>query len=400
MNETHDDAPDAAAAFPPRAAARARRVRGSVLMSLAVLAWPLALHAGSPLLPVGDDGALFFTAGASERYDSNVFLSSANAESDTITTLSPGLSLELGKNATTSTRVSLREDLLYYAKHSDQNDSLSALDFSGRMPGARTTVEFAGTFEQLRQNTRDFRSLGALVRRDRSHGKLQAEYEFSPKTSIGGGLTFDSEHFKEPGFRDDREYAMPVNLYYELSPKTDVSAGYRLRQVRQPGFANTRYNEQFFNMGLRGEFTPKTSGSLQLGLADNHASGGQSQSTLGIDGSLTWAATPKIACTVLLSRDFRASNATGESVKTTASSLAARYAISEFWSATGSVRYENTSYFAGRNDDFVTLEMFFNYSPSTLVVVSGGCVLESNRSNAAPAAFDRNVLTFSASLRY
>jgi polysaccharide biosynthesis protein VpsM len=356
------------------------------------------------MVRLGEDAAVFFTLQTSLRLDDNIYLRPDSEKGDTIFVAVPGASLEFGDPTTTNGQFAVREAFLRYFDNDSENDELASAEARLKMPGPRGELEFAGTFEQLRENTREYREFSSLTQRDHASARVRAEYEVSAKTSVSGGVSVDNEDFKTVFFRDRRDLSLPWNAYYELTPKVDMSVGYVYRRERLSGPGNYRYRDHFLNVGARGEFTPKLQGYVQVGVTDRRLPGGIKDSTLGLDGSVTWAATPKSSYEITASRGFRASSIDGESWADTRASVTARYAFSDAWSALGELRYQHAGYYGGRRDDFVTGAITTNWSPKEFIVLSCTLTLQTNDSSSRNPTFDfnfdRSLFSFAAALRY
>ena len=196
------------------------------------------------------------------------------------------------------------------------------------------------------------------------------------------------------------QYAGGLNGYYEVTPKVDMSLGYRYQRSRVEDFSRSRYSDNFWNVGLRGDFTPKLTGNVQVGVAQRSRNIGSSENILAIDANVHWQSSPKLTYGLTLSRDFRSSGATGESVTDTQATLDVDYEIAPEWRVTGSAGYQSASYYGGRNDDYVTLEVTTYFAWSQDLIFGLGIAIDDNQSTLPFAEFHRNALSLSASFRY
>lgn len=382
------------------------------LGALGILVVVATARGDSPLVRFGQSGAVFFSLQSSLRLDDNIYLRANDEEGDTVGVLTPGASIEFGEPEVINGHFAVHESVLRYFDNEAENDELLSADAGLRWPGARGDLEFSASFEQLRENTREYRAFGldnqlinALARRDQSSLRLRGEYEISAKTSLAGGLSYHDEDFKFSYFRDRRDTSIPLNGYYELTPKIDLSLGYVHRREQLSGAGNYRYRDHFLNLGARGEFTPKLQGYVQVGVTDRRGAGVAKQSTLGLDGSLSWAATPKSSYEISFSRGFSAAGAAGgESWADTRAGLVARYGFSDAWTVQAELRYQHAGYFGGRRDDFVSGAMTGSWSPKEFIVLSATLAVQSNASDSTSADFDfdfnRSLLSVAAALRY
>jgi len=295
--------------------------------------------------------------------------------------------------------LSLVEGFYFYFERSDENDQLSVLNATAGVNGARSSADLSVSFEQLRQNTRDIRFLGSLVRRDQLDVKLTGRYEFSPKTAMAAGVEYGTEDFKVTGFGDLRRTQFPIDLSFEVSPRLDVTVAHQLQESQRSGF-EARFRDHFLNVGAQGELTPKVSGSLRVGLTRRDASPGGSEDTLGLDGTLSWEISPKVRVETGLSRDFASSSLTGETYRRTELSVRGSYEVALAWSAGATGRLEYARYARGRKDDLSTGSLFVRYQPGKTFGFSAEWTYEFNHSNAAFARFEQNTISVTAMFQY
>ena len=116
------------------------------------------------------------------------------------------------------------------------------------------------------------------------------------KESVGGAFTVDSVSFHQKTYSGDTAYTIPVNVYYHWTPKIDLSAGYRYKNTNEDFGSDSQDN--YFNVGARGEFTPKLTGTVDVGYEYTKYGSYQTtpksnDSNLGYDANLTYTITPK-----------------------------------------------------------------------------------------------------------
>ena len=227
----------------------------------------------APFLTIGDGAELFLTGSLGVRADDNIYLA-RDATSDLIFDVTPGAELSFGKNAQFKGKLTLAEAFTSYSDNSALNTNLFSADFVSRFDDGKLRLGYDLSFRELNQNSFDARPALAglnpgLVRRDSFVTTVSAESEISQKTAVATSLSFTSDNYKRAGFSDTDSITVPINFYYKWTPKTDLSIGYRYRDTQvQIGQDST---DHFFNVGARGEFSPKLTGRFAVGLNRRHA---------------------------------------------------------------------------------------------------------------------------------
>ncbi|TVR50523.1 MAG: hypothetical protein EA425_09700 [Puniceicoccaceae bacterium] len=367
---------------------------GSLLLLLAA---PLA---SGPFMTIGDRAWVNLTASGTLRYTDNVYLDRTNRTSDLVVLLSPGLRFNYGEPGINQGSLTYREDFVFYTDNSSLDSNLSFLETRNTFNNPRSEVRLDGSLQQLSQNSRDFRGDDFLVRRTEYRARVYGEYELTEKTSMGAGLQFDRRDFKTFGFLDRDRITVPVDLFYELTPLVDLSIGYRYRttDLKSPFLRDSK--DHRISVGLRGEVAPKVTGFFQVGAEHRRFEVTGSDTILAVEGSLTYAATPKTAYSLTASRDFGNSGIGGDTIERSNVELRARYSVSELWSTGAGVSYERADYLSGRKDDYITADASVAYSPNEYTTLSAGYIFLHNDSNRPQSEFRNNVLSFSASFRY
>ncbi len=258
------------------------------IVALAAAALTTA-HASFELTPGTN---LFLTGTAGIKYSDNIFLASSNEKSSAIIDLIPGISLEMGSAALTKNVFTYSEDFVTYTDASSQNTQLAEVQYDGSYSDSKLSMKLNAGYHQLAQNTRDVRLNGVIVHTDVTNATPTAEVVISPKTTFGAGVDYENTHYTSAGFSDLTAFAVPVNFYYEVEPKLQASVGYKYthNQVDAPG---TDSDENYLNVGARGEFTPKLHGTVNVGyVQDKIESGngvkGTTESSLGLNANLDY----------------------------------------------------------------------------------------------------------------
>lgn len=367
-------------------------VRGFILLA----ALSSAVSA-APFLRFGDNSEVFLLGDVSVRFDDNVLLTQSNETDDTIVELSPGAEFVFGRNALFNGRITYLEHVKRYIDSDNLNSELSDLALVSKYDDEKSKFTFDTSFKQLNENTRDVRG-PFLVRRDVFNLSLGSETAVSQKTTLGAGLDFDHTHFKRVGYIDSNEMGVPLNIYYGIAPKLDLSAGFRYRET-DLGVGGADSADYFYNIGARGEFTPKLTGQLNIGWDQRKVQGGRDESLLGLESKLTYQVSEKTAVLLTLGNDFDTS-AEGESQENFLAGLATAINLTADWRVTGGVAYRKVDYFRGRTDDFFDFQAGATYILNEYVKLTAGFEHRNNDSDLTVANFDNNVFSLGIKIRY
>lgn len=353
----------------------------------------------TPYLAIGDSAEIFITGTVGVRKDNNIFMSPTE-QSDTIFELNPGLQLVFGNSSLVKGTFSLNESFTIYTDHDDLNDELSSAHFNANYDDGKSSVSVNASFTELNQNTVDTLPVvgtrDALIRRDVAQLGGVAEVSVTEKSSIAGGVQYNKADFKRGGFSDSETVTLPFNYYYEMTPKVDMSLGYRYRQKWEGIGMDTK--DHFFSVGARGEFTPKLSGNLAVGYTQRKFDRRSDTSLLGIDSSLTYALSPKTTVQFGVHNDFD-TNSQGQQQKNFSVRASVSSRISEQWTVTAGASYREIDYYT-RADDYYEGQVGVTYTVTQNVNITGALALRSNKSDLPSSDFDARVVSLAAHFRF
>jgi hypothetical protein len=352
----------------------------------------------APFLAIGDNAELFVTGTAGVRYDDNILLAPDNqAIDDTIVQFVPGLVLDFGKDSAVKGTFTAQETLNAYLDNSQFNDQLGSVSFVSKYDNGNLKLNADASFAQLDQNT--YAANGTTIRRDVTTADIGGELSISDKTSIGTGFNYTEVQYKQPGAVSEKDYGVPVNVYYGITPKVDLSAGVSYR--RSDLNNGTSFDDYYYNVGARGEFTPKLKGTFSVGYNQRNASVGQDDDGLGLQAGLTYLYTDKTLFTLNASNDFSAAT-TGASQKNFAVTLGGQTDIAVDWKLNASATYRRVEYQTtpSRTDDYVEGTVGATYVINSNFSVNGSYLFRGNKSDQAGAGFSDNVVSLSISARY
>lgn len=352
------------------------------------------------IAPIGDNSELFVTGTASATYNDNIFLSHSNAKDDGIFDLVPGLSYEFGKSNSLATgQLALNEDFQLFAKKSSLNNDLFNGTFFTKYDDSKTKLDFDASFHQADQAERTIQNLPYLVDRNLSHVDGMGEVQVTEKTSLGAGLVWDETDYKTAGFTDWRYWQVPVDYYYKVEPKLDLSAGFRY-QDNTVGANGQDSHVYFANVGARGEFTPNLTGKFAIGYIQQNFDDGRRVAGVGSDSSFTYAYSPKSTVTFGVNDDFGYA-AVGTAYRNFGVYVGANTKVTEQWSANGQVSYNRYSYITTtQTDDFYSIRLGLTYVYSTNLTINGNYTYGTDNSTATADSFKNNIFSVSATLHY
>lgn len=352
----------------------------------------------APFLAIGDNAELFVTARTEARYEDNLTLSSNDEESDEIFEFVPGAEINFGKNSITKGSLVAYERFTAYSTNPELNDALANVLFKTNYDGAKLKLATNASFRESSQNSRDARS-AVLVRRNYTNAGVDGEYALTEKSKFALGAAYADTDYKTTGFTDQESYSVPANYYFAISPKVDLSAGltYRETDVKAAGADS---EDIYYNVGARGEFTSKLTGSFSVGLNTREYDNGNDESGLGLKAGLSYEYSPKTTLSLDLSRDFE-TGADASGIETSSVTLGARTSLTAALSANAALTYQELDYLSNnRSDDYVVASLGVSYSYNQNLSFDAGYNFSDNDSDAAGASFTANVFTLGANFRY
>lgn len=354
----------------------------------------------APFLAIGDNAELFLTARTEVRYEDNVtFSPDSNKINDEVFEFAPGVELVFGKNSLTKGTLSFYERFIAYSDNTVFNEELANLIFNSTYDGAKLKLNANASYQELNQNSRDANLNGSLVRRDVSAAGLNGELAVTEKSKVGTGFRYDSTEYQTNGFTDRETYTVPVNYYFAISPKVDLSAGLQYR-INNIDAANADSEEVFYNLGARGAFTPKLTGNFRVGYSTRDPDAGSDSDTIGLDASLAYAYSPKTSFSLNAGNDFQtASNGGGQEVASLG--FGVQTTITPGFSASASISYEQIDYInSNREDDYIKASVGLNYALNQHISLGAFYSFLDNSSDVSIVEFTANTFSLAANFRY
>ena len=384
---------------------------------------PIALQA-APLVSIGDSVDVFFNGSSSLEWQSNVFSDERGAVDDYKYTVSPGFEINVGRGLSNADlSIITRYDIVRFDKVTDLDNELFHIKAVGSYAGSRLTVNGLVSYDENQSNGADGNDnqKGKLSASETTAANLNGEYTLSPKFSFGAGVNYNKREYKESSSADRESYTVPLDIFYELTPKVDLSIGYTYTstEVSRDSLAGVDgvdgYDKEqhFVNVGARGDLLPKLNGSFKIGFntmdsddpltVEDNVLGREdrnSSSGLGLDASFTYLATAKVSTNLNLNRNFDVAGQ-GESTEATRVDLSANYSINTRFTATANLGYTLREYVdTKREDDNYRTGLSLSYVPNEYWRFSTGYNYTENDSNSDGQSYEAHVINVSASLRY
>jgi len=423
-------------------------MKNKQLYLLSLFSTSLFMQTGAsaaPLVSIGNNADVFFNGSSSLRWSSNIFRDESDEVDDLIWTLSPGFEVNVGRGVSNADlSIITRYDVLRYQDNSRLDTELFHIRAVGSYKTSRLDLNGSISYDEAQSTTGDQNVDDDLIEFDTFGASLNGEYRFSPKFSFGSGVRYSDKKYQtyEDRFADRETFTVPVDIFYELTPKVDLSIGYSysktdVEETLRPIFPRVvsitplviatqsftgdfEQESHFFNVGARGNLLPKLSGFFKVGyrmrssddsinsLTDsNGVFVGTPGSTdrddtgmLGLDADFTWAATPKVTVRLGLSRDFGVGGE-GQSTENTSTDLSASYSINSYFAASANLGYTLRDYTeSGREDDQYSGGLRLSYSPSQYWRFSTGYLYSENNSTIERTSYDNHMFDLTATLRY
>jgi hypothetical protein len=375
-----------------------KKIIPSAFLSLSLISGAAA----APFMAIGDGAELFLTGSLSIRADDNIFLS-GNAVDDVIYEITPGAELTFGKDAQLKGALTANIAWANYADNGDLNTTLFGSDFVAHFDDGKMKLDFHTGFHELNQNTADVRPLGVLVprliRRNVFSAEGSGEVEVSQLTSVGAGIMFNHEDYRRNrtrGFTNSDSLSFPVNFYYKWTPKIDVSVGYRYRDYQVDIGQDSTDN--YFNVGARGDFSPKLSGTFSVGIGTRKFQRTGDDTIFAADASFAYELTPKTSLQFGASNDFGTSpQGVQQKNFTVRGSVMTKF--NEQWAFNGGLSYRGIDY-ATRTDDYWEGMLGASYIFDANITFNAGYTYRNYSSPAAGSDFTNNVFSIAANFRY
>ncbi len=375
-------------------------MKQSIKFVAAAVALAGCAHA-APFLS-SENAEVFLTGTAGMRIDDNIFLN-PDGETDHIFNFDPAVEVVFGNKSTLSGRGRVGGNFNRYTDHDDLDSELFSSSLSMGYDGGKTTGSFEAGYAELNQNTVDVLGIDALIRRNVFNSSGNVEVSATEKTSVALGFGYNNTDYRVAGFADAESVNVPLHLYYEVTPKVDLGLGYRFRQSWLLFGRDSK--DHFISLSTRGELTPKLTGTVDVGVTRRDLSPGDTYSMLGVDGSLSYALTPKSSLQLNAARNFDVNSQAQEQKNTSVGAFLTSNITSEFTVTVGA-SYRAIDYYlpaagaAARTDDYYDALVGASYTVNEYLRVGANYSYRQNESDLATSKFAARVLGVSVSVRY
>lgn len=368
-------------------------IRLAALISVAFITGRAA-----PFMAVGDNAELFVTGAALVQADDNIYLSSSG-KSDTVYSFTPGLDLVFGKGSQTSGDVYFNEEIRRYSSHSKQDVELASVGGRSSYSNGLTKADFNASYAEIAQNQVGATLSSDIARRNVTNLGGKSEFSISEKTLIGVGATYAKTHYIPKAFTSSDVFTVPIDLYYQATPKLAWSLGYAYRDSQLSGSADDN-SDSFFNLGARGEFTPKFSGQVKVGYTQRSFDRAGSQSLFGLDSNFTYQPSEKTTVQLNFSNDF-GNAGTGDSTKNLTFGGSVSTKMTDQWAVNASLNWRAIQY-PTRTDDYVEGSLGVSYIYNSYFNFTASYTYRNNSSDHASAGseFTNNVFAVGGNVRY
>lgn len=358
----------------------------------------------APLVTIGDIGTVSLNAQATYEWDNNIFRQETNEVKDVLLTFSPGFDAVLGRNAADlDIGLSASVDFNRFQDKDELDSELLHFLANAAYRGSRLELSARAGYDETKSNTELANRQGDLLERETTNFDIHGEYTLSPKFSFGFGVNWNEIAYvgNFAASYSDRVYTkFPVDIFYELTPKLDISAGYVRSYIDVEG-AGLDATTDNLNVGLRGELLPKLSGSLKVGY--NHYendNGSRNTASMSITSSLSWRASSKFTHNLDFDRNFDAS-ATGTGTEVTDLRWSTSYFLNNKTLLSARAGFKVRDYMVeDRKDELTSLGLNGSYRINSNWNINAGYVFSNNDSNRAGASYDDDILTITAILIY
>ncbi|MFM2132552.1 MAG: hypothetical protein RL646_1755 [Verrucomicrobiota bacterium] len=395
----------------------------------------------SPLVQIGDDLDIFTDSSLAVETTDNLY-SQAAGRSATFFTISPGITLEYGRETGLEVILLARRGFVEFTDSAlrdldDQRDFLSGkVRFS---TGGPLTISLDSSYRETARND-DLASQGItgaviganLLRQANYSHALDADYRLSEKVQIGVGVSRAYNHYKDPtvvvngalqtfntnALTETDVVSVPVDIEYQAFEKLWFGFRYLREQAdyeAAPYFDSSgalrpalpgRLTKDFYGLTTRGQLTEsgKLNATARVGWLQFQNEGAASDSVPSWSVSLNHVLTERLSHNLTLSRDVTASSTGGQNDSTAYTyGLTMANAIEGLSLNLSVTRNETEALNAGvltPVDTMVyTLGADFKYNEN-LTFNAGYNFTDSRIASNPDGNFNSNTFTLSAAFRY
>lgn len=303
----------------------------------------------SPLLPpkdpmAGDKRTSGFELGAilSAAYDSNIYLSAGNEQSDLVTRIAPRIAYAKGDRDSQDggyLKVAYQPAGVIYAKNSDDN----RIDHEGKMSvgrvGKKASFDYSLAYSKLGDATAD---TGRQTDRDMVDHLVRIAWVPKEKLALEVAAGQSIAEYADKVLLDSKEVFGEVALKYAYSPKTRIGLTYRAGRFEVDGADDQRFQRLMAGM----EWQPREKLRVELAAgAERRKFSSGSEVTPVFEGRAHWKASGKTDLYLSAYRRETASAfSVGQNYRLTGVTAGVSQKIGDRWTARLEAGAERASY--------------------------------------------------------
>jgi polysaccharide biosynthesis protein VpsM len=305
---------------------------------------PASISTRQPLIPLGDNASLTLSTDLGVRRDTNIFLAEDNKVAATILSATPGIDFNYGQNSLTHALLDYEESFNRYSGGAAPNVNLASATGDFGFDDGSLKLGAGGQYQQLYQNNIGILNISGseLIRSNITDFNGSIESALFSKMGVGVAATYTHTAFETPGLFGNTQLNVPMNLYFAVTPKVDLSAGYAFSEMTPEGTGSVAKGG-YYNIGARGNFTSKLTGGFTVGYLTERVPGMPPTHDLGLTANLNYEITPKTRATIQATRDF-ATSAQGQVLKNGSYSLGLSSDITNRWQLAAGLTYRTLDY--------------------------------------------------------
>lgn len=381
---------------------------------------------GTPLLRIGSELDMHFTAKVKAEYTDNLFyrsVPSATLKDEAASLeLTPGLDFQYGKDLPLSASLTLARTYVDFldSEHNPLDDEQDAIAFSLNYDGGGPLlVSLGASYVETARNNAEFQALVGdlpfLVRQSASNQSLSLTYGFTEKLSATvGGRNTAIRYYDQPSggtLTNSQGYGIPLDIRFKFTEKlvSGLSLDFGTTDIHDPQTGDYRwsYDRTFYGLNFSYQPTDKLQGELKLGLQKTEYDFGSSNDSPSYSLSLTHSITEKLDQSLSVGQEATTSP-TGSVSDSLRVSYGLNFANSQAWRSSFRVSYADSSVdqvvnplapSVGGTTDVRTVgaTLGVNYNPDDHW--SFGLSYSFNRT-LDPVSYDVNLVSLEASLRW
>lgn len=366
----------------------------------------------TPAASLGRSPNFSLTLDASVRHDDNVYLSSKDKVASTVSSVTPGIGLRFGDDTVAHGDLGYRVAFTRYSHDVSPNLRLGSGTGNFGYDDGNIKLAAGANYQQVSQNNGDVVTLGqqAVFRRDVLSANTSLEAHVTPRTSASAGVNYGRTEYKSPGLIGSTTTEVPLNVFFNLTRKFDLSLGYSFTKVN-PQLDGPDGKNSYSNIGVRGELTPKLSGSFSAGYRTQQVADNPKSHLVGFEGGFGYEATTNTGLSLSLSRDY-STGALGETLRNSSYGLNLSTKPARQWQFGAGISHQTVDYGktvfsktatktnADREDSLWSGNLSASYLISDWISASTDFTSSRNRSSLNGAEFTSNITSLVLGMRY